>query len=63
MTKAWGKVIDAKNEKNKASKIIRSFANTYKTEIPTIDRIQYPNAVLTYFLKCARLYFPYKNMI
>jgi hypothetical protein len=45
ITIACGKVIEAKNEKNKASKITRSFAAKYNNVIPHNDTNQYQNAV------------------
>jgi hypothetical protein len=51
MTNACGKVIAARNEKNKALKISSSLNNKYRTKIPTNEAIQYTNAALKYLIK------------
>jgi hypothetical protein len=44
ITSACGKVIAARNEKNKASKTCLSFKKRYNMPIPTNETIQYTNA-------------------
>jgi hypothetical protein len=46
MTKVCGKVIAAKNEKNRALKISLSLNKTYKSKMPSKEKSQYTKAAL-----------------